>query len=150
MIELLETYLPVIFPFLFALLWVFSGLIFSIGSGWFLLAKRYKSKKIFSGKEFNGISASVGWFRYSGILTIGINQEELLLDVFLLFKTAHPRLIIPLNKITGYEKKSFFVSSLVVLEVDNLKHTNIKLSKKIADLIVEETKGNWKYEELRF
>lgn len=132
---------------LFAVLWVFLFILFSILSGWRKLANHYKKMNVFDGKKLGIQSAKIGIISYNNCFIFGINTEELYISMLFPFKIGHPDLIIPLYEIIGKEEKGFFYG-YVKLTFKSVEGARIRISKKLADKIEQESNNKWKYERI--
>jgi len=98
-------------PILFAaILWIFMwllvGAIISLISGWFSLAKVYRTGSAFDGAKWRMQSGRMRWFvGYNNVLTIGASQQGLYLASMFLFRFMHPPLLVPWSEIKVQKKK---------------------------------------------
>jgi hypothetical protein len=101
--------LLVLFVVSFAALWSLVLLLISAIGGWSRLAGSYRATEPFTGQRWSWQSGGLGWSRYRGVLTIGADPTGLYLDVMVLFRIAHPALLIPWSDITAEERTMFLL-----------------------------------------
>ena len=134
----------ILFAVGFTALWSLINFVNATLGGWRRLAAVYASERPFDGELFHFRSGRMGWVNYSGVLTIGVSKMELLLNPIVIFKIAHPRLIIPLDEIAA-EETALFLGRYVAFRCEREPGVRVMISKKIADVIVAKTNGRWRY-----
>jgi hypothetical protein len=93
-----------LFWVLFAIVWVILCLLLSALGGWRELARHHTAETPFSGTRFRFRSARFARsVRYGGCLTLGASATGLYVEVFPLFRIAHPPLLIPWSEIAVHE-----------------------------------------------
>ncbi len=104
------SYLAVVmFIAFFALIWMFVGAFLAELSGWRLLLRRFAAgDRQITGKKIGFVSALIYRFqwgkgRYRGCLTLHVNKEGFLLQVFLLLRFRSPALFIPWESVEDLE-----------------------------------------------
>lgn len=99
----------IIFAAFFALVWMFAGAFLAELSGWRLLLRRFAAgDRQVSGKKIGFVSALIHRFwwgkgSYKGCLTVYVNKEGFLLQVFLLLRFCSPALFIPWESVEDLE-----------------------------------------------
>ncbi|ODT72466.1 hypothetical protein ABS71_07745 [bacterium SCN 62-11] len=97
---------PFVFPLAFGTMWVTILSLLSFTGGWQRLARRWaRSAKPDSRQLFRAswVSGSLGWVRYRSCLWYELYPEALRIGVFMLFRLAHPTLVIPKEEIRDLE-----------------------------------------------
>lgn len=119
---------------LFAAIWL--GILFLVSrfGGWNRLYKCYKfplnAQKPFKVKKFQSIQ--LGLSNYNGVMTLSLYPEGLGMEVMILFRFGHPKILIPWRDIKLKEKSSsiFFWNKL---EVGNPSIATISVNNKILE-----------------
>jgi hypothetical protein len=87
------------FLVVFPLFWMLVVGLISLLSGWQRLAERYRATVPTVGptvgETLHMQNGMIGWARYNGVLTLTAGPSGLFMEVFPLFRFAHPRLLIP-------------------------------------------------------
>jgi len=86
---------PVLFFTVFPAFWCFVVWIISHASGWQRLAKVYRTKLDMEGRIYTGQVGMIGWASYKGVLSLGIAEAGLFMEVAWPFRIGQPRLFIP-------------------------------------------------------
>lgn len=119
---------------LFVAIWLGIMFLVSRFGGWHKLYQSYKFpshvKQAIKSKSFQSIQ--IGLSNYNGVMTLSYHPEGLGMEVMILFRFAHPKILIPWKDIKLKEKaKSIFVWNK--LEIGNPKIVNISVSNKILE-----------------
>ncbi len=121
---------------LFIAIWLSMLFLVSRFGGWGKLYKAYKfPERIgnpFLVKSFQSIQLGIS--NYNGIMTLSYYPEGLGMEVMILFRFQHPKILIPWKDIKLKEKsKSIFVWNK--LEIGNPVIVNISVSNKVLEQI---------------
>ena len=89
-------------------MWLLVGTIISLVSGWYSLAKVYRTTSAFDGAKWRMQSGRMRWFvGYNNVLTIGASQQGLYLSVMFFFRFMHPPLLVPWSEIKVQKEKGW-------------------------------------------
>src|SRR6185437_8014737 len=108
--EWFTRYFPIVFPIFFVSMWILTGYLVALTSGWRQLATRFRIQTPFTGRKWHMQSASMRLFsNYNGVLTIGADETGLFMVPMILFRIGHSPLFIPWNEIsvTGMKQVLF-------------------------------------------
>ena len=121
---------------LFIAIWL--GILFLIShlGGWSKLHKAYKFpnrvQKPFLTKKFQSIQ--IGISNYNGVMTLSYYPEGLGLEVMILFRFQHPKILIPWKEIK-LKQKSQSIFTRNKLEVGNPPIATISVNNKVLEEI---------------
>lgn len=91
--------------------WLAISYLTAFMSGWHKLGECFRCEREFTGERWVRQSAGMRWAtRYSGILTIGANQEGLYLATQPFFRMGHPPLFVPWSEIAASDKKLWMMA----------------------------------------
>jgi hypothetical protein len=136
-----------LFPVFFICLWGLACKLLAVLGGWSALAEKYSAIEAFDGITWHMQSASIGVVNYSGCLTVGASSTSLYISVMLPFRFGQPPLLIPLSDVDGKEEKRWFFR-YVKLAIGKPSVAHMRISKGLADRIMEVSKGAWKYDAI--
>lgn len=85
----------VLFPIVFAAIWLGVMWILALTGGWRALASRYAYQRPIPPTAQSGLSGMVGWVGYNHVLKIASSEQYLFLDVLAPFRPGHSALRIP-------------------------------------------------------
>ncbi len=130
----------------FVVMWIFISFLLSVTGGWSSLSDFYPDNKEFCGQKWGFQSIKVGAINYSTCVNLGANFDSLFLSVLPFFRVGHPPLNIPFKDLHGTEVKkfTFHYVDLTFSKSD----TNIRISKKQADRIIQASNNTWSYEKI--
>jgi hypothetical protein len=107
--QVIPTFLPLLFPFVFAAFWCFISLVLGFVSGWQRLALAYATDQApRGGTAFSWQSGYVGVVRYRNCLNVRVAPEGLFLSTVWLFRLGHKPLLIPWSAIHNPEPRQIF------------------------------------------
>jgi hypothetical protein len=139
-------------PILFAaILWIFMwllvGAIISLISGWFSLAKVYRTGSAFDGAKWRMQSGRMRWFvGYNNVLTIGASQQGLYLASMFLFRFMHPPLLVPWSEIKVQKKKGL-VFEYVTFTMGRELAIPLRIRGKLGTNLQQAAGSAWPVEE---
>jgi hypothetical protein len=106
----------VIFPVYFVVLWLLVSALISFVGGWRSLAKRFRLRGSFEGERWRWQSGQMRWLvGYHNCLTLGANEEGILLAIMFLLRFRHPSLLIPWNEVSVKRKRLWIIGEYVGL-----------------------------------
>jgi hypothetical protein len=98
----------VLSPLYFLCLWMLVGALISVVSGWFSLARVYRTRVPFDGAKWRMQSGQMRYIMgYNNVLTIGASPQGLYLASMFLFRFMHPPLLIPWSEVKVQRKKGW-------------------------------------------
>lgn len=115
----LPTYLiPVAFLVIFPIFWSAICMLIAVIGGWRRLARDHASDRDITGDAFAMRSGRFGiWASYSGVLSVTVGFEGLLLRPIIFFRPGHPRLVIPWHDVLAVSYKPFVFRSATTMRV---------------------------------
>lgn len=99
------------FPVFFGAMWVGIVSFLAWASGWYRLGKTYGVDRIpedFVGRRQQTVTLGHGRFprvHYRGMLWIGFARDRLMIKPHILFRWAHPPLVIPRDQVRAVERR---------------------------------------------
>ncbi len=136
-------FLPLLILPLIVLWFVFLGYAIAWLSGWWLLARFYRTLKVRLDVSWSFQSAKVSWCDYNNCLTIGVDAEGILIVPFFLIRPGHAPLFLPWNEL-AVERKQWWRFSWLVLTVKRAPKVPIRLSESLAKKIASVVPELWK------
>ena len=111
--------IPLWFPFVFVIVWLFVTGLLAFASGWRFLAAHHRANGTTIGRTFYFVSASIGdsWFpvRYRNCLTFAVSEQGFFVEPILILRFLSPRLFIPWSAVEIVDIASYwFVASFRV------------------------------------
>jgi hypothetical protein len=133
----LAAWLWVLFPVLFAGMWLLVSHSLAAMGGWRALAEVYPARSPFTGTRFRLRSARLGGHvNYNSCLTLGAGPAGLYLAVLPMFLVAHPPLLIPWSDITARETRSWLLRD-VELRFARVPGTTLRTSRRLAQALFD-------------
>jgi hypothetical protein len=137
----------VIFPIYFLSLWVLVGAAISFVSGWFSLAKLYRTRVAFNGAKWGMQSGKMRWLaNYNNVLTLGANPQGLYLASMFLIRFLHPPLLIPWSEIRVRRRKGW-VFETVIFTLGHELAIPLRIRANLAANLRESAGNSWPIEE---
>lgn len=137
----------VIFPIYFVSLWLLVGAMISLISGWFSLAKLYRTRVAFNGVKWRMQSGQMRWLtNYNNVLTLGVGPQGLYLATTFLFRFMHPPLLIPWNEIKVHKSKGWFFE-YVTLTIGHQLAIPLRIREKLAAKLRDAAGNYWPVEQ---
>lgn len=126
--------LLVFFLFLHAILFLLSRT-----GGWHAWAKHYARKNVQALVKLTWANGKMkGFAKYGNTLTLGVNEDGLILATIIWFRLFHPTLVLPWNEIRTRSARYFF-SDVIEVYTDAANGVSIKLYprelKQLAELL---------------
>ena len=123
----------IVFPLIFAGMWVISAYWVALTSGWRLLAKRFRLQGTFAGQRWRMQSARMRWFsQYNNVLTVGADTAGLFMVPFFLFRAWHPPLFVPWSEITGVRETRFLFIKFVEMRLGRVEEVPFRIWASLA------------------
>jgi hypothetical protein len=136
-----------IFPIYFLCLWFLLATIASVISGWFSLAKVYRTREPFNSTKWRMQSGQMRWrATYNNALTIGISQQGLFLAIMFPFRFMHPPLLIPWSEIKVQRSKGW-VFEYLILTMGHELAIPLRIRAKLGAKLRESAGSCWPVEE---
>jgi len=88
-------------PALFVAVWVGIVVLLAHLGGWARLARHYRTFESFGGEPIRFQFGYLGFVRYKGVLTFGVEAKGLYIATLLLFRPAHPPLVVPWGRLSA-------------------------------------------------
>ncbi len=118
-----ETLLLVFIVAMFPLCWLLlvSGVLYLTSfMGWRALAEKYSNTGEPPAIAYSFASAQTSFLgRYNNCMNIGLSARGLFLQPFLLFRFAHPALLLPWGMLKSAQEKSWIFSKVAELRFDD-------------------------------
>ena len=123
---------PLEFIALFVAMWCAICFLLGALGGWMALAEHFRLTGTFVGRKWYMCSAQFRVFvSYSGVLTMGANDQGLYLAVLLPFRLGHPPLLIPWRFVRKAPRGLFNVFS-TPLELGDSSRVRMTISSRIV------------------
>ena len=139
---------PAGFLTFFVFIWLLAVFLLSALGGWRKLQKAYRKNGDFGGRILSFQSANIGNVNYGNCIKIGMDERELFLGVFIIFRLFHPDLLIPLTEVSGREIKKYLFFKFVELTFQEAPGVKVRITKSLADTLEKESAGSWRYKRI--
>jgi hypothetical protein len=100
-------------------MWLTVHGVLSVVSGWWMLARRYRTRSTSPPGARHFVSGSLGLVRFRSMVTVGHSSEGLYLAVMLLFRLFFPPLLIPRASLLRHPQRKelwFFTYDSIEIE----------------------------------
>ncbi|MEI7833330.1 MAG: hypothetical protein WCJ56_09045 [bacterium] len=111
----------------FICIWCLVSLVLSLISGWYRMAKIFRSVRKPEGKYFRWQSGIIWYVNYNNVLNIHVSEEGIFISLIWLFSFGSPPLFIPWNDIYNLHEEQFLWMRYAVFTVGDPALTTIKL-----------------------
>ena len=106
--------IPLLFAIVFPLFWCFVCFITS-RFGWVQFASRYATEEAPTSPWRFGESARIGLFtNYNKVLNIALDDKGVFLELLVIFRPGHARLLVPWSEVLSIEKSKFGLFTPVI------------------------------------
>jgi hypothetical protein len=120
-------------PLLFAAFWCGVVYLLSHLGGWAQLALKFRAHDLPNGQRFGWQSARIGRTRYNNALTIFTSKQGLYLQPFILFRLAHPPLLIPWSEVKHPQVQRLFMRDIVLFDVGSPTVATLHVPRKVFE-----------------
>jgi hypothetical protein len=122
--------------------WAFVLNLVGLMSGWWTLARHYRTRSPFEGTRFRLCSGRLGLSNYGSSLVIGVNADGLYLSVFFFFRPGHPPLFIPWSEIVATSAKGWLFQYLD-LRFQQAPDLRLRISHALGLRIADAANRSW-------
>ena len=91
---------PYVFPIFFVGLWLFMSAFFSVITGWWSLAQKFRASERPDGEKITSQVKQMGMVPENRVTHIVVSYAGLYLYASILFRFMHPALLIPWSKVS--------------------------------------------------
>jgi hypothetical protein len=120
----------------FALFWCMTITLIGRATGWWALARRYRTMEPFEGKRWRFEHIQMRWStKYSGAITVGANPAGLYLAVMPPFNIGHPNLFIPWAETKIVMKHHFLAGDYMEMTFPEVPNTLLRCGAGLAERI---------------
>ena len=127
---LLIIFIAIAFLAFFASLWVFVCWVLSHVGGWHTLSKTFRNNKPPTRKCVQNESMRVGLISYSHTMIFCLSTEGLSMSVMILFRVAHPPLLIPWSEFHNPRPSKVLWKKMVTVDVGSPTIRTLMLPEK--------------------
>ena len=132
-----------IIPVAFVTLWICTGPLLALISGWHRLAMRFRMQGEFAGPVRKMQSARLRFTNYNRVLTIGANQNGLFMVPFVLFRVGHPPLFIPWTEISNVRPVTVLFFKFVAMQLGQEEKIPVMIRTNLADWLKALAGTSW-------
>jgi hypothetical protein len=137
----------VMFPAYFLFLWIFVSAIISLVSGWFSLAKVYRTRVPFQGRKWTMQNGQMRWrVNYNHALTFGVSPQGFYMASMFLVRFMHPPLLVPWSEIR-VQKTQGWMFEYVTFTLGHELAIPLRLRATLAAQLREAAANYWPVEE---
>jgi len=120
----------------FVVLWVVSGFLVGLASGWQILAERYRTELEYPVHRRRMQSAQMrALIGYNNVLTLGSDMEGIYLGMPFLFRIGHPRLFVPWAEIEIEAPKRWLLFEVQTLRL-GVNRIPLRLRVSLVDFLL--------------
>jgi hypothetical protein len=124
---------PYLFPIFFGGMWLFMSAFFSLTSGWWSLARRFRAAERPSGEKITSQVKQMGMVPENRVTHLVLSRFGLYLYASFPFRFMHPALLIPWSCIRGPRKISILWWHTYEYELDST--STIRVTKRAHEAI---------------
>jgi hypothetical protein len=120
--------------------WSFCCFLLPFLSGWYFLARRYRSDRQAPKKLWRFCNGSLRFLNHGSSLTLGADSQGFHIAMFPLFRIGHPPLFIPWHDVKA---KSYRFLPMVKFRFAKIPSVNLILWKSTAAKLSAASEGNF-------